>query len=118
MCNFMHELKIIQDIFPLMEKVAKENHLKSINKVVLAIGNLRQIQEEFLQFAFKTIAQDTIAKGSELVIKKVPICVFCRGCQQKFEVKENAYVCPHCNGVSLEIVTGKEIILESVDGIG
>lgn len=114
----MHELKIIQDIFPLIEKVAKENHLRSINKVVLAIGNLRQIQEEFLQFAFKTVARDTIAKGSVLTIKQVPICVFCHNCKQKFEVKENAYVCPHCNGVSLEILTGKEIILESVDGFG
>ncbi len=112
----MHELKVIQDIFPLVEKVAKENRLKSISRVVLSIGKLRQVQSEFLQFAFAAVAENTIAKGAELVIKPIPVTLLCQDCKKQFEVQENFYVCPECNGVSLECLTGKEIILESVDG--
>ncbi|MBU0744427.1 MAG: hydrogenase maturation nickel metallochaperone HypA [Gammaproteobacteria bacterium] len=112
----MHELKIIQDIFPMLEKVAKDNHLKSINKVTLGVGKLRQVQTDFLQFAFATVAKDTIAKGAELIIKIIPITVFCDSCKKQFNLEEHVYVCPKCGGVRLEILTGKEIIIESVDG--
>lgn len=112
----MHELKIIQDIFPLIEKVAKENRLKSINKVVLSIGKLRQVKSEFLQFAFVTLAKNTIAKDATLIIQQIPVTVSCQSCKKQFAVEENIYICPKCGSVTLEVLTGKEIILESVDG--
>ena len=112
----MHELKIIQDVFPLIEEVAKKNHLKSINKVVLGIGKLRQVKSEFLQFAFATLAENTIAAGAELIIELITITVFCRDCKKQFTVEDSIYLCPQCESVSLEVLTGKEVILESIDG--
>ncbi|EKE01423.1 MAG: Hydrogenase nickel insertion protein HypA [uncultured bacterium] len=112
----MHELKIIQDIFPILENVAKENHLKSINKVFLKVGALRQVVPEFLQFAFATLAKDTLADSAELIIELVPITVACKTCQREFAVEENAYFCPHCESTIIKILTGKEIVLESVEG--
>jgi hydrogenase nickel incorporation protein HypA/HybF len=112
----MHELKIIQDIFPLIEKAAKDNNLKSLTKVILGIGKLRQVQREFLQFAFTIMAENTIAKGSALIINPIPITVFCQDCKKEFIVHDNFYVCSECGGVSLNFLTGKEVILESIDG--
>jgi len=112
----MHELKIIQDVFPIIENVAKENHLKSVTKVVLQVGALRQVIPEFLQFAFATIAKDTVAAGGELIIESIPITARCKTCLKQFTIEENVYICPHCNSSDFEILTGKEIILESVDG--
>lgn len=112
----MHELTMIQEVFPLIEAVAKKNHLKSINKVVLSVGELRQVQSGFLQFAFAVVAESTIAKGAELVINLIPVAVFCQDCKKEFTVHENVYICPECGGVSLNFLTGKELILESIDG--
>ena len=112
----MHELKIIQDVFPIIENVAKENHLKSVTKVVLQVGALRQVVLEFLRFAFATVATDTVAAGAELIIESIPITARCKTCHEQFTVGENIYICPHCDHSDLEILTGKEIILESVDG--
>jgi hydrogenase nickel incorporation protein HypA/HybF len=112
----MHELKIIQDIFPLIEKVAKENNLKAVNKVVLSVGKLRQVEPNFLRFAFTHVAEDTIAKDAELEIKLIPVTVICQDCKKRFEIQENFYVCPECNGVALEVLTGKEVVLENIDG--
>jgi hydrogenase nickel incorporation protein HypA/HybF len=112
----MHELKIIQDIFPLIEKAAQDNQLKSITKVTLSVGKLHQIQNKFLHFAFTTIAQDTIATTAELVIKTVPVTIFCLECRKRFTVQDNIYLCPKCNNTNFELLTGKEIVLESIDG--
>lgn len=112
----MHELKIIQDVFPIIENVAKKNHLVSINKVFLQVGSLRQVIFEFLQFAFVTVAKDTIAAGAELIIEEIPITARCKSCQKQFNVGENIYICPYCDKVNLEILTGKEIILSGIDG--
>jgi hydrogenase nickel incorporation protein HypA/HybF len=112
----MHEFKIIQDIFPIIENVVRENHLKSVNKVYLQIGKLRQVVLEFLQFAFTTATKNTVAAGAELIIELIPITAKCRTCQRQFAVEENIYICPHCNNSNLEILTGKEIVLVSVEG--
>jgi hydrogenase nickel incorporation protein HypA/HybF len=112
----MHELSIIQNIFPIIEKVAKENHLKVVNKVFLKVGGLRQVVLEFMSFAFATVAKGTIAENAELIIELIPVAARCKKCQQQFTVDGNVYVCPHCDGADLEILTGKEIVLESVEG--
>jgi hydrogenase nickel incorporation protein HypA/HybF len=112
----MHELKIIQDVFPIIEKVAKENNLKSINKVFLKVGGLRQVVLEFLQFAFNTVAKDSIAADAELVIEFIPISAVCKNCKKQFNVVDSVYICPYCDNGDVEILTGKEIVLESLEG--
>ena len=112
----MHEFNIIQNIFPALEKIANENHLKSIEKVTLQVGKLRQIVPETLQFAFKTLAINTLAHSAELIIEEIPISFSCTSCQKTFIVEDHIYICPFCESLELKIVSGKEIILASVDG--
>lgn len=112
----MHELSIIENIFKALQEVAREKNLAVITKVTIKIGRLRQVVPEFLQFAFATVAKNTLAESSKLEIKFVPITVLCKHCQNKFTVEENAYVCENCGSVDLEILTGKEIELESIEG--
>ena len=83
----------------------------------MSIGRLRQVKKEFLKFAFEAVAKDTIAAGAELIISIIPITVVCHDCKKQFTVEENIYICPDCEGASLEILTGKEVVLESIDGI-
>jgi len=64
-----------------------------------------------LQFAFETIVQDTVVTGAKLVIEDVPITMHCQTCQRTFHVERNTYICPHCDGVKLEVLTGKELVL-------
>ena len=112
----MHELKIIQDILPLIEKTAQENSLTSITKIILKIGKLRQVKNEFLQFAFTTVSENTIASQAKLIIEQTPIIMYCQICKEKFMIDDNIYICHKCNGSSIKILTGKEIVLESIDG--
>lgn len=112
----MHEFSIMQSIFKLIKDVAVKNNLIKIDKVVLKIGKLRQVFPDFLQFAFETVSQNTIAKGAALIIEEVPITMCCKSCQKEFMVEHNAYICPSCGAAKLELLTGKEILIASVAG--
>ena len=113
----MHELSLIQNIFATILKIAADNQLQRITKVTLQIGQLRQVVPEFLQFAFTATAKDTIAAEAQLVIEHIPITVLCQSCSQKFTVTENIYICPYCQSTKLEILSGKEIIIASIEGM-
>ena len=112
----MHEFSIMQGVFKLLEDIAAQNKLIKIDKVVLKIGKLRQVFPDFLRFAFETISQNTIAENAELIIEEIPIMMHCKSCNKKFKVEHNTYICPKCGATKLEILTGKEVLIASVEG--
>ena len=46
----------------------------------------------------------------------MPIKLRCDECKKEFVVEENAYVCPACQATKVEILTGKEVLLDSLEG--
>ena len=112
----MHEFSIIENIFKAIEKVANEKGLTRIHKVKLQVGLLRQIEPRTLQFAFDTVSKGTFLENAILDVDTVPIIMYCNNCTATFEVKEQAYICPDCEGMDLKLLKGKEIILESIEG--
>ncbi|MCK4797476.1 MAG: hydrogenase maturation nickel metallochaperone HypA [Spirochaetes bacterium] len=112
----MHELSIITNIFKKIEEVAENNSLIKINKVKLKIGIMRQVIPEFLRFAFEAVSKDTKAEKAELEIEYIPIKMKCNSCANEFIVENNIYICPLCNNTKLDILSGQEIILQSIDG--
>lgn len=112
----MHEFSIMQGVFELIKDAAAKNNLIKIDRVILKIGKLRQIFPDFLQFAFETVSQSTIAAGAELIIEEVPITMRCKSCQEEFKVEHNTYICLSCNATELELITGKEILIVSIEG--
>ena len=68
----MHEFSIMEKLFKIIEQNAKQNRLVTINKIYLTIGELCQINADYLKFAFNEIAKDTIAIDAELLIETIP----------------------------------------------
>ena len=112
----MHELSIMQSILSQLESIAAEHHLKRIKKVVIQIGDFRQCVPEFLQFAFETLTQQTVAEGAQLIIESIPIQTECETCHHVFTISKQTFTCTHCNGTQLKLLSGKELILASVEG--
>jgi len=112
----MHELTMINQIFGLIEEVAKEHDIEKVTRVKLQVGELRQFIPSMLHFAFEAVSKGTVAQGAQLDIDYIPIKVRCKNCDNTFDVKEQTYICPICDGCDLDIVTGKEVILETVEG--
>ena len=112
----MHELSVIENIFTEINRIADENQLTKIKEVRLSVGRLRQMVPEMMQFAFEQVAKGTRAEGAVLLVTHIPITVQCKDCQSTFELEENIYACHKCQSPRLDILTGKEVVLESLSG--
>jgi hydrogenase nickel incorporation protein HypA/HybF len=45
----------------------------------------------------------------------VPVTARCRDCDKPFELKEFDWACPVCGGNSMEIISGEELFVESIE---
>lgn len=111
----MHEMGLAQNILDIVLKSARENHVQKILRITIRAGQLRGIVPEQLKFCFGFVAKDSLAEASEFVVQVVPIRARCRGCQQEFLVEEFRFVCPHCAEGDLEILQGKELVVENIE---
>lgn len=111
----MHEYSIVNSLLELCEQHARENEAKNVLKVSLSIGVLSGVEPELLRSAFETFKEGTICEHSKLDMVVEPITARCLACQKEFEVVDFHYVCPHCQSVDLQTLTGQEMHLMSLE---
>lgn len=112
----MHEVSVILEVLEIVEKDAKENNLKSIDKITLQVGEFTCIEESSLQFAFESMKKESICEHAKLLIKKIKAISYCDNCKEEFEVSYTNKLCPKCNNFSFNIIKGYELYLESIEG--
>jgi hydrogenase nickel incorporation protein HypA/HybF len=111
----MHELSIVASLFEILEEKAREHQATKIVRVRLKVGKLAGVVPEFLQTAFDSYKQDTIAAESQLEIEEVPLKMRCRKCTAEIEKEDFVLVCPSCSSTDLEILEGMELLLDKID---
>jgi len=111
----MHELSIVASLYEIMEEKAKEQKAKTITKVKLQVGLLSGVVPEFLETAFDIFKKDTMASEATLEIIKVPLTIKCRSCGSEGTFLEPRFICAECGSVDIEMQTGKELILETLE---
>ncbi|HAN09662.1 MAG TPA: hypothetical protein DCP90_03510 [Clostridiales bacterium] len=77
----MHEVSVVSDMLNIVYENAESHNIKSINKIVLRIGEFTCINEGSIRFAFECLCKDTIcenallevdrATGDELIIERI-----------------------------------------------
>ena len=111
----MHELSIVASLFEILEAKAKENQATKIVGVTLKVGKLAGVVPEFLQTAFDSYKQDTIAAEARLVIEEVALKMRCRKCAAEIEKEDYSLLCPSCGSTDLEILEGLDLLLDKID---
>ena len=111
----MHELAITQSMFDIVLKQAEQVHAKKVIKINLVIGEMTGVVSESVQFYLDFLTKDTIAEDARVSIKMVSPKARCRNCNQTFELKEFDWTCPNCKGSRIEVIAGKELLLESIE---
>ena len=111
----MHEMGITAGIIASVEDAAKEQGAKKINEVSISIGDLTDIQEFALQFAWEALTPGTMAEGSTLVVNHIPGTSHCSVCDESFEHDKYDLTCPKCNNFVIEPLTGRELQIDTID---
>jgi len=114
----MHELPIVKSIFDLCVKHATANNVKRIIAVNLKVGEVSDLQDEWIQRYFDFLSKGTIVEGAKLKIERVPLVVRCNKCAESFHVniRDSKKVdCPKCQGTEFSYVSGREYTVDSME---
>ena len=111
----MHELSITQSIVDVISKKSQEGQVSRITQVNLVIGELSGFVPDCIKFYFDSLSKDTIAEGAVLNFQLIPARLRCRGCSITFSPQDSDWTCPECHSLSLEIIGGRELYIESME---
>ncbi len=113
----MHEFSICEALVDavLLELRKLPPPAPRLKRAHVAIGDMRQIVPDTLIFAYQTLIRDTPADGSELNIRAVPVTARCTACQWQGNVEDHIFICPRCQTALSDILTGKELVLETLE---
>jgi hydrogenase nickel incorporation protein HypA/HybF len=106
----MHELPVINSILEVILKHAKANHVKKVHAINLVVGDLSDLEDEWMQRYFDYVSKGTVAEGARLKIERTPAVVSCTGCGHNFPVDKTrmeAAACPACGAQKFTLVSGR-----------
>ncbi len=108
----MHELSLAEAVVEIASRHAAG---RSVNRVELRVGHLRQVVPSALEFAFALLSDGTVLDGAELVIEDVPARGVCRRCGTETTMSQFPLQCSGCGGLDLEIVAGEELLVDAIE---
>jgi hydrogenase nickel incorporation protein HypA/HybF len=111
----MHELSVTQSILDIVLNQAMASQAKKVTRINLVIGEMSGVVSDCVQFYFDFLKKGNVAEEAILDFKLVPVELRCRDCQTTFHPKESAWICPNCQSTSLEMVSGQESYIESIE---
>lgn len=113
----MHEMGIAMQVAEIVKSSVPEN-MKGvkIERVNLKIGKFSAVIPSSLRFCFEIIAKDDISlSGAELRIEEIPVTARCKDCDTEWTITGPAFVCEKCGSGSIEIISGRELDIESIE---
>jgi len=131
----MHEWALAEAIISAASQIAEEEGLREITEVKIKVGKLQQIEIDTLEFVLSQI-KPTNFKNTKYTIETVEAELKCRicGCNWTFgkerleedakeaihfvpEIAHTFVKCPKCGSPDFEILQGRGIWLESIEGV-
>jgi hydrogenase nickel incorporation protein HypA/HybF len=130
----MHEWALAEAILTSAKQIAEKGKLKEVTEVTIRVGELQQVETDILRFALSQMKSEILgnAKFRILKAKSTLKCRVC-GTTWQFSTKKldkstaeaihfvpevaHTYVkCPKCGSPDFEIVTGRGVWLENIEG--
>lgn len=108
----MHELSLCQAIVDSVERHARG---RPVSAVTVQVGHLRQVVPDTLRFSWDLVTGTTGLRGTELMVEEVRATVECARCRLTSELDMPVLVCPSCGSGEVQVLTGDELVVVSLD---
>jgi hydrogenase nickel incorporation protein HypA/HybF len=102
---------ILESSFEAAEKAGAQR----ITEIRVTVGELTEIQEFALDFAFMSMTPGTMAEGAKLVVTTVAPSSRCRECGLTYNHDRFEMICPSCGSFNVEPLTGRELNIDSIE---
>ena len=111
----MHEMGITQGILSASLEAAEKAGAERITEIRITVGELTEIQEFALQFAFEALTPGTIAEGAKLTVNHVGARSHCNDCGADYDHDRFQMVCTKCDSLNVTLLHGRELLIDSIE---
>lgn len=111
----MHETDLVIEIVHLAREQMLLHHATRVTHVGLKIGELSCVAPEALSFAFSEAIKDTELEQATLSIEHVAATARCPEHSVVRLELNKGLVCPVCNQLIRDVLTGEELELDSLE---
>lgn len=121
----MHEVSVVSSLVDAVLRELEKYRVIKVNSVTVIIGDLTNLGEEQMRFAYEIVTRDTILEGSEFIVEHEPIELSCDSCgytgparilsDPDFEMHSIPILaCPQCNG-HVHVTKGQTCAVKCMD---
>jgi hydrogenase nickel incorporation protein HypA/HybF len=111
----VHELAVAQALVEQVDAVIDQHQASSAALIRVRIGPLAGVVPELLASAFPLAAAGSRMEHALLEFSHAPIKVHCQTCGSDTEAAMNRLICGDCGDWHTQILSGDELLLESVE---
>jgi hydrogenase nickel insertion protein HypA len=114
----VHELPILRDILAVaLRHAASAGVACRVVAIDLAVGELRDLDAEWMQRYFRFVSAGTAAADATLRVTRSRALLACLACgvTSGFDLRAPQRACPACASPHVELSTGNELRIESID---
>jgi hydrogenase nickel incorporation protein HypA/HybF len=111
----VHELAVAQALVDQVDAVITQHNATQASLIRVRIGPLAGVVPELLASAFPLAAAGSRMEHAELDLVAAPIRVRCQTCDAETEAAMNRLVCGACGDWHTQLLSGDELLLESVE---
>ncbi len=111
----MHELSVAQALVEQLENIVRERKADAATSFRIRIGPLSGVVPDLLASAFPLAAAGSVAEHAVMDFVEAPVRVRCQTCGAESEAAMNRLLCGACGDWHTQLVSGDELILESVE---
>lgn len=112
----MHELSIALYMVEQASRAARQHDARRVKSVRARIGVMSGVVKDALLFSWDVAAKGTLCEGAALQIEDVPLTVRCpKDGAAKALAFPPRFRCPDCGEPTPEILTGRELELDSLE---
>jgi Zn finger protein HypA/HybF (possibly regulating hydrogenase expression) len=111
----MHELSVAQALVEQLDAIVRERHADAAISFRVRIGPLSGVMPELLTSAFSLAAAGSAVEQAAMELVQAPVRVRCQTCGAETEAAMNRLLCGACGDWHTQLISGDELILESVE---
>lgn len=105
----------MNDVLATCESIAREAHKTKITHIALTIGEMTDIQDFALEFAFEALSPHTMADGASLEVTFVAPESYCKVCDKVYGHDRFTMLCPVCGSFEVELRHGRELQIDTIE---
>ena len=111
----MHEMSIISGVIDAVVPSAEQAGAERVLAINLRIGDMTEVVDEALAFAFEALTEGTLLEGAKLNVTKVHPKSVCFECGAEFDHDRFHRSCPSCGSFETQLIAGRELEIESIE---